>query len=341
MPAASLVFLTPAAALVALAAGLPLLAAWRGALRARRTRAALRLRPPERRSDALHSVGLALAVALLGLAVAQPALSDEVTQRVRTDAQALFVVDVSRSMAAAQRGGPTRLERAKAAARELRSSIPEVEAGVATLTDRVLPDLLPVADRASFDATLARSVQIGEPPPQETAVRATSYAALAEVPAANYFAREAKTRVLVLLTDGESRPIDESQLARALAAPPGISLVAIRFWSGDETIRDADGTIDPAYRPDPSGALALANLASAARGDAVDEGDIVEARASVRQALGTGPTRPVQIREPRELPLGPYVALVALALLCALALHREGRPGRSPSRPRNFYDQVT
>ena len=51
---------------------------------------------------------------------------------------------------------PTRLDRAVSAAAALRASIPNVEAGIATLTDRVLPDLLPVADRPSFDATLAR-----------------------------------------------------------------------------------------------------------------------------------------------------------------------------------------
>jgi von Willebrand factor type A domain len=324
---ASIVFLTPAGALVALAALLPLAAAVHGAARTVRVRAALGLEPPRRSVDAVAYAALAAIVLLLALAAAQPALSRESARRVRTDAQALFVLDISRSMdAARRRGSPTRLDRARAAAQRLRASVPEVEAGVATLTDRVLPDLLPVADAASFDRTLARSVQIEQPPPGNTAVRATTYAALADVPAGNYFVPAAQKRVVVLLTDGETQPIDDSQVARAFASRPGISLVSIRFWNAAETIRDPDGRIEAAYRPDPTGAAALGALAAATNGETFDERDLRAAAASLGDALGTGPARPAGVRQRDDILLGPYVAALALIPLLVLVVRRERRP---------------
>ena len=123
----------------------------------------------------------------------------------RTDAEALFVLDMSQSMAASSGAtGATRLERAADAASRLRAAMPAVPSGVATLTDRVLPNLLPVADAAAFDATLRQAVAINQPPPREQNVRATSFGALAAIPGSGYFERSAKRRAIVLLTDGES-----------------------------------------------------------------------------------------------------------------------------------------
>ena len=61
-----------------------------------------------------------------------------------------------------RRAAPTRLDRAVSAAAALRASIPNVEAGIATLTDRVLPDLLPVAD-VPRSTPRWRAVGIDEP----------------------------------------------------------------------------------------------------------------------------------------------------------------------------------
>jgi hypothetical protein len=327
VPTAAIVLLTPTAALVSLGALVPIAAAAAGGRRAQRVRAALRLPPPARAVDIVTYVALGAIVVLLGVAAAQPAVVRESSQRVRTDAQALFVLDVSRSMAAARPGSPTRLERARAAAQRLRASIPEVEAGVATLTDRVLPDLLPISDVSSFDRTLERSVQIEEPPPRSTAVRATSYAALEDVPAGNYFVPDAKKRVLVLLTDGETQPLDESRVGRAFAERgEPILLESIRFWNAGESIRDSAGTVDDAYRPDPSGALALANLASATAGSAFDENDLDGAATELQRALGEGPTRQTAVRERADILLGPLLALLALAPLAVLAARRGALP---------------
>src|SRR5262249_45431406 len=100
MPPASIVFLTPLAALVALAMLLPLAAFVIAERRAATVRRLLSLRPPRTGVDLAALVALAAVIALLALAAAQPALSNTETQRVRTDASALFVVDISESMAA-------------------------------------------------------------------------------------------------------------------------------------------------------------------------------------------------------------------------------------------------
>lgn len=326
MLGATLELLTPAAAIVCLAALVPLAAAAFGATRVRRARAALRLAPPPREVDLTSRIALAAIVVLLGLAAAQPVLARESSRDVRTDAQALFVLDISRSMsAAAGPDSPTRLDRARAAAGRLRASIPEVEAGVATLTDRVLPDLLPVADAASFEGTLDRSVGIEEPPPRSTAVRATSFAALEEVAAGNYFAPTAKKRVLVLLTDGESEPYDESRVGQALE-DRGITLETVRIWKRNDSVFDADGKVDATYRPDPNGALTLAALARATGGRAFEQADLDAAASALRATLGDGPTRKTAERRPDDLVLGPFVAALALVPLALLAYRRGARP---------------
>ena len=163
---------------------------------------------------------------LLGLAAAQPALAHRSSQRVRKDVQALFVLDTSRSMAAsATATSPTRLDRAIAAAVRLRAAIPEVPSGVATLTDRVLPDLLPVADigqlrrrrpprgrdREPAAAGLERSRD--RPTPRSRTSRS-----------GNYFDPAASRRIVVLLTDGESNPVDAGEIARDAAGCEGLPL---------------------------------------------------------------------------------------------------------------------
>ena len=310
---AALTLLTPFGALVTAAVVLPLVAVLAAARRAGTVRAALRLHAPRHGTDLVALAALVGVFVLVGLAATQPALSHETQQRVRKDAQALFVLDTSRSMSAAS--GPsalTRLARAKQAAAKLRAAIPDVESGIATLTDRVLPDLFPVADLASFDATLERSVGIEEPPPTSVSVRATTFAALEAIPGSSFFATSAKRRAIVLLTDGESNPFDPGELGRALART---DLVVIRFWSAGESVFGPSGRPEPAYRPDPAAPAALDALAAATGGRAFGESDLGAAAARLRGLLGTGPTTPVVGRTQRETALAPFVALAALAPL--------------------------
>ena len=142
--AGSLVFLTPTAALVALGALLPLAALFVVRRRARKVRGVLGLAEPSARRALVAIVAVIAAGAFLGVAAAQPVVERTLTARTRTDSEAFVVVDVSRSMLGQEgKGSPMRIERAKQFAVALRASLPEIPFGVASMTDRVLPHLLP------------------------------------------------------------------------------------------------------------------------------------------------------------------------------------------------------
>jgi hypothetical protein len=335
---ASLTFLTPAAALVAFAVVVPLAAFAVAATRVARVRRALGLAHPRQVHDRRASGAAALVVLLLALVAAQPALTRGPKQRIRTDAQVLFVLDISQSMAASSGPhGPTRLERAIQEAARLRAALPNVPSGVATLTDRVLPNLLPVPDQNAFDATLQKTIAIEQPAPFETAVRATDFGALAGIPEAGYFDPSARHRVVVLLTDGETRTYDAAAVSKAYGASPRAGLVAVRFWRADEAIWRTPKRPDPSYRPDPSSAVQLAGLAAVTGGRVFQEGELAASTAAIRSVLGSGPTHEIG-RVQRVDPLGPYVALAALLPLAFLFSSRVGRarrraPARSASVP--------
>jgi hypothetical protein len=327
---ASLTFLTPAAALVAAAVLVPLTCFVLAERRVAVVRRVLTLDAPRGGADVGALASLAAVVLLLGLAAAQPALSSRTAQQVRTEAEALFLLDISQSMAAAtRRGGSTRLERASSAAIRLRSSIPSVPSGVATLTDRVLPNLLPVADVAAFDATVNQTVAINEPPPRELNVRATNFTALASIPDSGYFASSAKHRAVVLLTDGESSFFDAGSVGRALAAAPNTAFVAVQFWRSGESIYKASGKPDPNYRPDAASKTQLAALATATHGRVFSEGTLGRAASALRAMLGRGPTRSIGSTRTTH-PLAPYIALLALLPLGSIFVRKLGRrPGET------------
>jgi hypothetical protein len=334
-------FLTPLGALAALAVLLPLSAAVHGRMRSAAAARRLGLDPPPRWSLGLRTVAAAAAVALLGLAAAQPVVSDETLVSTRNDVAVLFVLDTSRSMAASLTPtSPTRLARAAQAAVRLRAAIPEVPAGVATFTDRVLPDLLPVPDLAGFDAVVERGVAIEDPPPVTDTTVATDYAALDNIATGNYFESRVRRRVIVLLTDGESNPFDPGQLAHQLGAQAGYRFLAIRFWNQNEAVFDPDGSREPGYHPDPTGRVLLAELAAALGGRSFEESQLSAAASYLRQVVGHGSTGGArQVLGQRAL--APYLAGLALALLLISVLPR-GVIGRSRSligRSRSVIDR--
>jgi hypothetical protein len=321
-------FQTPLAGLAGLAALLPLSAAAYSRGRAAAVARRLGLDPPPRWWVGWRIVVAAMAVVLLGLAATQPVLTDQTVVLTRSDVAVLFVLDTSRSMAASLTPtSPTRLSRAKQAAARLRAAIPEVPAGVATLTDRVLPDLLPVPDGAGFDLVVERGVAIEDPPPVTQATNATSYAALGNIASGNYFTKRITRRVIVLLTDGESNPFDPDQLAHKLSPQAGYRFLSIRFWNQNEAVFDPDGQREPGYRPDPTGRVLLAQLASALGGRAFEESQSDAAAASyLRQVVGRGSAGRAR-GVPGQRALAPYVAGLATLLLLigvvpAGAVHR-------------------
>jgi hypothetical protein len=320
---ADLILLTPVGALVALAAVVPLVALVFSRGRARRARVPLGLADPPTRSLVVPVASVLLAAAFLGAAAAQPVVERSKRLEERTDAEVFVVLDTTRSMLARSgAGSETRLERAKAAARELRAAIPGVPVGLASLTDRVLPHVFPTTDGDVFDATLDRSMGIERPPPRSSfATNATKLDALATVRTLRYFAPSAHKRVLVVLTDGESQPIAASRLRALFGQAPAIETVFVQIWSSDERVF-TEGEPEP-YRPDPSAYVLLGGLATSVDGSAYRERDLSAAREKTRELLGSGPTV-TRGEYAGRVPLAPYLAAATLAPL-ALLLRRRDR----------------
>jgi hypothetical protein len=320
---ASLVLLTPLGALAMLAGAVPLAGLALAARREHQARELLGLPAPAPISNLRRAAALVAVPVVLGIAATQPALRSTTRAHVRTDAQAFFVIDISRSMLASHSpGSPTRLARAKKDALALRDAIPEVPAGIATMTDRIVPELFPNPDRNVFAQTLDQAVQIEEPPPETSDVLATSLASLGSVGNQNFFSPSAKHRLVVVLTDGEGTTFDPGAVARALDTGPGAKLVVIHVWSPTEKVFD-NGVPEQAYHTRSESIQAIASLVQAANGREFGEGALGGAAHALQADVGTGPTV-VQGRTEKTRTLAPYVALLALLPLL-LVLPRVGR----------------
>ena len=305
-------FLTPLAALFALAALVPLAVFLGRERRVRRIRAVLELREPSRRSRLSLAVALVAVCALLGLAAAQPVVATTRVLPERTDAQVFVVLDTSRSMiASAEPGAPTRFERARALAIALRDKLPEVPVGVASITDGLLPHLFPTTDRRVFVATIEKSIDIERPPPSYSATIATALEGLASAPTKNYFPRSAQRRVLVVLTDGETRPLEfASEFGEAFRKEPRIQTVFVRLWHEDERIYET-GVAEVGYQSDPGSGAMLDQIASLIEARVLSEDEGGELPRIVADLVGSGPTISRE-HEGKRRALMPWITLAAV-----------------------------
>jgi hypothetical protein len=325
--------LTPGAALVGLLAVPALIALAFAERRSRRVCAGLGLTPRSLERALGDAVALAAVGVLLGLAAAQPVFSTVRERSGRTDAEAIVVLDVSRSMLA--RPAPTqpmRLDRARALAKAVRAGIPEVPVGVASMSDRVLPHLFPSVSPNAFAATVDRAIGIERPPPNRALPggRVSALGSLADLGRSSFFGPEARRRVAVILTDAETVEVDTGTL-RARLARGRILPVFVQVWRTEERIFGARTPAERAYRPDPTSAGGLERLAEAIGGLAFTEDELAEARGAVAEALGDGPTAP-QRRELRSAQLAPAVAAAALLPLLWLLRRRNLAPAANNRR---------
>jgi hypothetical protein len=313
-------FLSPLAALVAVAVVAPLVAHALLERRARRVSRGLGLEPPPLRSRLGVPGAIAVVAGLLGLAAAQPVISGTRTHTGRSDAQVYLLFDASRSMLAkAGADEPTRLERAKRLALQLRHAIPDVPVGIASLTDRVLPHLFPTLDSDVFESTLRDAIGIERPPPAGTENLATDYNTLGDLATNNYYRANVGKRLLIVFSDGESRFFDEVVLARKLEKGD-VHVLFVHLWNSDEKIYLRKNDVDPGYRPDPQARASAGRIASAGDGVVLGEDSKLLARRA-KAFLGTGPQ--TKVREQRtRVSLGPYVALAALLPLGFVLLRR-------------------
>jgi von Willebrand factor type A domain len=312
-------FLTPLAGLVAVAVILPLIAFVRSEQRAARVRSVLRLAPPGA-SGRLTVVVIVLLALLVGIGAAQPVIEERREHSARTDVQAFFLLDTSRSMLAAPAAGEaTRFERAVEAARRVRDGLPELPVGVASLTDRVLPMVFPSANPETFDRVLRHSLGVDRPPSREANnTRASALDATLVVPERNFF-RGPQRRLLVVFTDAETQRLHPRRLENGFRES-GIETILVRIGTPTERIYRPGGAVEP-YQPDPASASFADAYAQAVGGQAFAEDELHDAIDAARDAIGSGPSAP-RVEASDVRPLGPFVFLAALVPLSFLLWRR-------------------
>ena len=289
---ASLTFLSPRGGLLALVALVPLAVARRldAAHRAHRTR---RSGCPGRAAVQPSSPRLwpQLRASSSGLPRRSPSWSSTERHRARTESEVFFVVDVSRSMAAAEAHPAGRAWRGRAPrSSRLRAAVPDVPAGLAGLTDRVLPYLFPTLDEQAFAATL------GPLRPDRVAAAAAGQHECDELRRLDL----ARARRLLQRAPRAGGHASSSPTARAARTrrppwsarsrgPRGCRLLVVRVGNPAERVFGADGSPEAAYAPDPAAADKTRALAEAAGGEAFSEDDLGAAAAASRRAADVGP----------------------------------------------------
>jgi len=317
----SIDFATPVAGVVALVGLVPVAVALVRSRQARGVRSLLGVPEPARTSRAARPLALASAFVLLGLAAAQPTLAQQRERLVRTDAELLVVLDNSRSMLASS--GPRALPRYRRAAefaRRLRPAVPELPAGVAALSNRLLPYVFPTAAAHAYDGVLRSAYGVQKPPPSiDPDPVTTAFSELGEVATQRFYTPSARKRVLVVLSDAETRPFDRRALLARLRRD-GTTPIVVRFWHSRERIPHENYR---ARQPDELRKLRAAGW------PAYTEREFDQVVERIERAIGTGPEAHVGY-DRREISIAPALALAALApLLFVLA-----PAGRLPRRRR-------
>ena len=304
-------FLTPVAALFGLLAAIPLAMFGSRRRRAERVQRSLGLRadPPHR--WLLLALCLAAVPVLVGVAAAQPVVTSTRTVPQRSDAEVFVVIDTSRSMLASDSAdGTVRIQRAQDEALALQEELPDIPVGIASMTDRVLPHLFPTVDRRVYRETMLEAVGIERPPPSTSfGTNVTTLDSLGVIPTLSFFAPAAKKRAVVVFTDGESQPIS-TVLSSDYAQAPKIDVTFVKVGDAEERIYES-GVAEAGYEGDPNADATLGQAAQAVSGRVLREGQVADAAAAVREAVGAGPTQPRRIEGNRQA-LMPWVALLAL-----------------------------
>lgn len=324
-------FLTPKGALLGFLVLVPLAAFLAVSKRATGVREALGVPALPESARLVPLVAVVAVGVLLGLAAAQPLFERSSDRKVRSDAEAYVVLDVTRSMLARQGvTGQMRIVRAKRAAEQIRASLPDVKVGVASITNRVLPHLFPSADQDVFRATLEKAVGVDRPAPGTGFIVApgqvgnrntTTFAALAGMATQGFFSPEARKRVVVVLTDGESPDVEAGRVGASFKRA-GIQAVFLRFWGSRERVF-TNGDAEPQYRPDPTSRAILESLAAATGGRAFEETDLAGAERQMHADVGSGKAEAVATERGHRLPLAPYLAAVAILPLGLLLWRRD------------------
>ena len=289
--------------------------------RSRRLRRLFALATPRRRDLAVAAVALALLPTLVAVAAAQPVVVRQQSLTQRVDAQAFFVFDTSLSMSARNgRDAPDRLARAVHEAERVIPTLGDIPVGIATMTDRVLPDLMPTTDDGLVLRTLQQSVGIDRPPPSQLyPTRATSLQALFPLANGHLFAPSVTHRILVVFTDGEASPLPVGvgyALAQQVKTPP----LFVHVWSQTEHIY-VRGRVDRHYVPDPSSTNVLTQFAAATHGRVFGENDMRELGRTIHERAGSTPAH-TEVLGYARVALAPWILLAGVIPLGFLLWRR-------------------
>jgi VWA domain-containing protein len=315
-------FLTPFAGLFALTAAIPLAALLLMEGRMRRLRRLFSLVTPRRRELVTAAIALTLLPTLVAVAATQPVVVHKQTLTERFDAQVMLVFDTSLSMSAqANPHAPTRLARAKQEARELIPQLGDIPVGMATMTDRVLPSLMPTTNIGVALRTVDQSIRINEPPPSLAYHgRATTLEALLPIAQDNLFPPGIKHPILVILTDGEEQALPPFSSLQSFAQQVAIPPLFVHVWSPTEHIYK-HGRIDPKYVSDPTSESVLTQFAALTHGAVFREGDVNGLLAGIRREAGSKPATTRSLGYAR-VALAPWFLLAGVVPLGFLLYRR-------------------
>ncbi len=335
-------FVTPTAGLVVLAAALAVLAVFAGEQRLDRLRSLLGLRRGPTRTSLYVAGAIGVVGLLLTFAAMQPVVASSVSKKGRADADVYFVFDVSRSMAArTSASAPTRLERARRDGEALRGLLPNVAIGVASVNDRLLPHLFPTVSSTAFAATVQNALGINKPRAAlfyGTGGVGTKLDSVGDLATEGYFGKEAKKRIAVVFTDGETLRFGLDSLASTLQQAH-LQTFFVRYWSAKDRIYLPDGTVESTYSPDFSSGHELDAVARSLGTPVFQGGEPGAVAQSLRTALGEGPMGPRE-RDLGTFQLAPWLVLLAFPFLGLILWWRHlpwGNrmvPPRAPPSPR-------
>jgi hypothetical protein len=314
-------FLTPLDALFALAAAIPLAALWLTQANIRRIRGLFSL-PPIARRDLRSVVGaLTLLPMLVGVAAAQPVVVRHRSLGERSDAQAFFVFDTTLSMSArASRKAPSRLERAIREAEEVLPKLGDIPVGVVAMTDRALPELMPTPDQALVLRTLRLSVGINRPPPSEYyRGRVPTLQSLFPIANSNLFNPGVSHPILVVFTDGETRPL-QTGVGETLARSMPVHPLFVHVWAPNERIY-GHGRLGARYVSDPGSGRVLNQFARLSKGRVFGEDALASLVQTIRADAGSTPVKTSVLGYAR-VPLAPWFVLAGVVPLCFLLYRR-------------------
>ena len=152
-------------------------------------------------------------------------------------------------------------------------------------------DVFPTIDGEAFVEALSRSVGVGRPGPQRVAVLATAFDVLGGMATLNFYGEGVGRRLAIVLTDGETLPVDEEGLEGTLAGAAPVEFLFVRVWGPEERIFGPGGLVEDAYRPDPAAGPRFERFASAFGAELYEEDELGAVSRRAREIVGEGPTR--------------------------------------------------